>query len=1820
MVSEYSFEEKISSGSKSLIYRASRKSDGTKVILKLPGEDTQKNPRHLLRTIRIYEMLIGSGLSNVIRIHRIGRSEGLPFIVEEDFDSIPLSSYIGQNPPDIKETIRIALQILNGIEELHNLGIIHKDINPSNILCSRNCDQIKITDFDSSSVIENESPVPGPPEMIEGTLRYISPEQTGRMNRMIDYRTDYYSFGITLYEMLTGETPFTSADPLELIHSHLAKEPVEPHIAESRIPVPLSRVVMKLIAKKAEDRYQSSAGIKTDLLKILDLHEETDNLSDFEPALSDFSPRFRVAQKLYGRDSEINQLFETFRRVSEGKSEIILVTGYSGIGKTVLVNEVQKPITAHHGNFISGKFDQYQLNIPFSAIISAFHGLVNQILKGTPDEILYKRNKILSALGINAKVITDVIPDMEKILGEQPEVIQLTGEESQNRFNLVFRDFINVFTDDNSPLVVFLDDLQWADSASLNLLKILLTDPESHHLLIIGAYRENEVSDIHPTVKTISDLKSAGVKTSFITLSPLSTENVNELLSDTLLAPKEKTAELAVLLKQKTNGNPFFLSQLLKSLHSQGLFFPDISEGCWKWEISRLKNINITENVIELLAVRINKLPAEARTSLQTASAIGNTFDGDLLAIVLEQEKETVLNSLMDLQKENIIIESGDNFRFAHDRLQQSAYSVISSEAREKLHLKTGRLLLENYNESQLEEKLFDVTEHFNKVTGLITDPAEKLKVCRLNLRAGKKAVNSIAYGAALNYFDTAISLLDAASWSTDYSLTLDVFNSAVTAAYLAGNFEKLDSLAETVLEKALTILDKIPVYMSKANVCISQNRNLDGIKIILPVLTELGVTFPENPGMEEIGAALQNTAGKLANFSMDDLLNLPEMKDPARLAAMEILVNISAPCYQSLPALFPLVVFEQVNLSLESGNCRLSAFSYMTYAMILTGLLEDFDSGYKFGEMSLKLALKLDARKIYGKILFLFNNNVKHHKVHLAETLDDMLRSSAITMEMGDFEYSSLTRLGYLQHIFYCGHNLEDVEKEMKFYTDIMRNVKQEIALKFSNIYRQTVANLLRSTDNPAILTGNFFDETVYIPENDITQLYCLYSCKAMLAYLFHDYTRADEFINKADQHLNGAIGLAGVSLVFYYNCLIKLALYKSSPDSVKDTLMTSILLNQGKLKSRADHSPENCMHKWHLVEAERCRVTLNFSGAIENYHHAARLAEENKFINDLALIYELTAGFYSNWNKAIEAEAYFDLAYSTYSMWGANSVALFLEKKHPRIRKFTHDPGVQITQGLSVDKLDVLALMNAAQAISGEVILDRLLERIQTIVMQIAGAQKGSIILIRDDKWTVVSLLTAENNNEVLPLSVQLDDSDDIPKTLCHYVIAKKELVLLNNAESEGDFTDDEYIRKNHSKSVLCMPVLHKGDLRALLCLENSLLPGAFTSVHLHILNLLSGQIAVSLENAVIPELVKTKNYFELLFNTNPDPAVITNLSDGRIVSVNNGFTSVMGFSDNEVIGRTTKDLALWEKPEIRESFIRNLSKSGFIENFETNLRKHDGSLITVLISAKVIILNNSQHVLALMKDITYRKTEEELIRQKNQELLKINSEKDKFFSIIAHDLKSPFTGFLNLTEIMAEEAEELTIREFASMSSSLNLSAKNLFNLLKNLLEWAQMQNGTFSFNPGSHSLRQMVDDITETLDGTSKNKEITISNTVENELNVYCDPKMINSVLLNLLTNAIKFTRRGGNVNIEAGENEDGTIRLSVSDNGIGMDESYSDRLFKMGTKVGMQGTEGEPSTGLGLLLCKEFVEKNGGTISVTSKREEGSKFTFTLRKG
>ncbi|MBL9175487.1 MAG: AAA family ATPase [Verrucomicrobiales bacterium] len=1474
----YSIVDELHSGAKMVVYRGVRDLDGRRVILKA-SRSAESGSAALWREFEVLEFLKASGVEGVIRALSVEEFPGGAVLVLEDFGQEPLDRTLDRGGMPLSRFLIVAADLTRTVGELHRCGVIHKNIKPSNIYHDPISRRIALGDFGLAARLARDSGVLQGSLLLEGSLPYMSPEQTGRMNRAIDYRSDYYSLGVSFYEMLTGRLPFESDDPMELVHSHIAREPVPPHEVNPAIPSGISRLILKLLAKTAEHRYQSARGLLADLDRCG--REPSGDAPDL--GLEDVAETFHLPQKLYGRESQVADLLDSFQRVSLGGTELVWVAGGAGMGKSALVGEIQKPIAGSRGHFISGKFDQFQHEIAYSALIRAFADLVRQLLTERAPVLEAWKLRLQGALHPNGRVITELVPEIELILGRQPPMPELGLTEAEARFTLVFREFVRACADPEHPLVLFLDDLQWADSATLRMLKLLVTAPGMKNLLIVGAYRDDETPADSPLQALIDELREGPVPCRRIQLPPLGLAEVNGMVSQTLRMDPPATLPLSQLIFAKTQGNPFFVSEFFRSLYLEKLVDFDPAAGGWNWNLERIRRLEITDNVVELMAGRIQRLPSNTQAALELAACAGNQFELKTLCEVAGRSPAAVVEDLRPALDEGLILPLDEGYRqaqelggaeaaaslpevrmkFSHDRVHQAAYERLVAPQQQALHRRIGQRILGRSNPDQERERIFEIVNHLNLGVTAMDDAPERREVARLNWLAGCKARTASAYGPARSHFETGLRLLDAGKWETDYELTRALHQELMQTGFLLADDALMDACGKELYARGRTVLDRIPALETRI---LAKSRQMDytaAVETGLEALRELGAPLPAHPGNLHILGDLIATRSALSGRTPQQLLELPVLTDPQLLATMRILMSVSSAAYFASPNLFPIIVFRLVRLSIREGNAAISAFAYVCYGLILCGVLGDFDRGHQFGELALRVLERFKAQELKAKVYFLYNVFVRHWREEIRASLEPFLEGAKSGLETGDVEFHSYSLYFHGCFSLFQGEPLEPLARRLEQQHASVARLKADKTDLLFGWLRQVVAEL---ASPPSAGSAPAFDEPRAVEAwkraRDHTALGYYHSFRTLLLYFRGDPAGAVREVEAIRPYLQSVMGQYFIPLYRFYQSLSLLALLPGTPPLGRWRIHLRVARNQRDFRRWARFAPGNHRHRYELVEAERARVSGRSLKAMDWYSRSIRSAREARLVHEEALAYELAGSFHHGSRREDLGLSLLARARTLYASWGARSQVARLDRSFPGLSLESgnrEDRAGSPATPIRVDDtslathsavLDLASVLKTSQALSGEIVISRLMGKLVELMVENAGAQRGLLILKRDHQLVVEAEGTTHGISVVD--GVPLESFTAIPQSLVNYVARTREPVVLGDATREGLFVHDPYIVQAGVKSVLCLPVVHQGKLAGLAYMENNLVPNAFTAHRLEILQMLSAQAAISLENA--------------------------------------------------------------------------------------------------------------------------------------------------------------------------------------------------------------------------------------------------------------------------------------------------------------------------------------------------------------------------------
>jgi PAS domain S-box-containing protein len=1415
-----------------------------------------------------------------IVLRAVRQRDGRPVIIKAPPDEFPTpaqlaalrrehKSAVAAGPLPLLTALRLASELAGVVGELHRRGIIHKDLNPHTVMVNPDRTRITLLDFGIATRLATEQQPPTHPHLLEGTIAYLSPEQTGRMNRDVDYRSDLYSLGVTLYEMLTGRLPFESADPLELIHGHIARVPEPPTVHRPDLPEPVSRLVLRLLDKMPEGRYQSAHGLRADLERFAVEWEAHRAIPESVLGANDDPTRFAVPQRLYGRTAELGALRAALERAAGGATELVLVSGYSGIGKTSLIQEVYRSVGRGQVQLVTGKFDQLARDVPYRALAQALRTLVRYVLAGTDTEIRAWADRLGALLGANAQVIIDVIPELERILGPQPPAPELGPAEAQNRFNLLFQKFVAAFARGEHPLVLFLDDLQWADAATLALLPFLLGDRTIRGLLIIGAYRDNEVSPTHPLRLAVTDL-AGKVPVSEMTLPPLDAGQLRELVADTLRTDPAHAAAAADLVLAKSGGNPFFVKQLLQSLHADGFIAPDEGGG-WRVDLERAAKVELADNVLALMAAKIARLAPVTQRALRLAACVGNRFDLRTLATVSELEPAAAAAELWEAVEEGLVLPldpsygfapdlstgvdpAGITYRFLHDRVQQAAYDQIPEEGRRPAHLTIGRLLLERDGDAN-PDTLFEIVNHLNYGRALIAR-TERQRLAELNLAAGRRAKSSAAYPSARAYFSTGVELLAADAWDEQYELARALHLEQAEAEYLCGRLAEAESGLLRVLERSRSPQDQADATALLMVEYETMSRYDDAIAAGLEGLARLGVVIPLDPDAwnGELAAELSAIRTAIGSRAIASLVDLPAVRDPGVFQAMRLLQALWAPAYISgKTRLGDLAAARLVRLSLEHGISEPSAFGFLHHAVTAGSVFGEYERGAELGQLALAVNERFADLRLRA---------VVHHRFACLVNLWRQSFASCITHAReavrAGFESGNLQIVGYaqFQQAWYGMQVETDLESFNQHHgptADLLARLQLHSYVEMQRVMLQWSAALRGRTRSPIELTGAEFDEERYLAHFGGGGIFRALHATVKLELLdtFGHVEEARRYAATEEAAADVFVGSIWPAIFTFRHALALCAWLPTAAAEERDASHAKLDALERRLSRWAESAPENFAHLHLLVRAEIARVRQRPGDAVTHYDGALEAAGRQPSPRHRALVNERYGRYWLERGQPRVAAAFLAEARYGYAQWGATAKVADLDRRYSEILR----PPAFATEPAEIP-IDAATAIKAAQAIGREMDLERLLERLMLVALENAGAERGALVLESEDGAD----LRVEGSVEgvhVLPEGTRpLADETEIPAGLLHYVRRTLENVVVGDATIDERCAEDPYVIRERPRSVLCAAVLSQGTLVGTLYLENRLTAHAFTPERVRVMQLISAQAAIALENARLYE----------------------------------------------------------------------------------------------------------------------------------------------------------------------------------------------------------------------------------------------------------------------------------------------------------------------------------------------------------------------------
>jgi predicted ATPase/signal transduction histidine kinase len=1799
------------------LYRARQHGNPSPVLVVAPTAE-QPLPQSLRRLEHEYSLAADLELAWAAKPLALTRHEGRAILVLADPGGEPLDRILERDreqPLDLARLLRLAINLARALGHAHQLGLIHKDIKPENVLVD-DSGHVWLTGFGIASRLPRERQAPAPPEIIAGTLAYMSPEQTGRMNRSMDTRSDLYSLGVTLYQMLTGVLPFAAADPLEWVHCHIARQPVAP--ADRRaVPEPLSAIIMRLLAKNAEERYQTAAGLEADLRRCLTEWQSHRRVDSFTLGVDDSSDRLLIPERLYGREREVETLLAAFDRVvAQGAAELVLVSGYSGVGKSSVVNELHKVLVPPRGIFAAGKFDQYKRDVPYATLAQAFQMLVRQILVKSEAEVDHWRHDLLEALGPNGQLMVNLIPEVEFVIGKQPPVADLPPREARNRFQLVFRRFLGAFATEEHPLALFLDDLQWLDTATLELLERLITDPEVRHVLLIGAYRDNEVSSSHPLMQTLTAIREAGAKTQEIVLASLGPEDVGRLVSDSLRCEREAGGLLAQLVHEKTGGNPFFVIQFLSALAEEGLVRFDRDSATWIWNLGCIRAKGYSDNVVDLMVGKLRRLSDATQAALQQLACLGNVAGIATLSVVFGQSEEEIHTALLEAASTGLILRLEGSYAFLHDRIQEAAYALVAESERAAAHLRISRALLASLNEDGLAENLFDVANQLNRGAALLVDHDEKVEVAKINLSAGRKAKASSAYASARAYFAAGMALLDERDWSAQYELMFSLWLERAEGELLTGDFDTAGQLIEQLLPRAASKVDEAAVYCLKVQFLVMKAEIQQAVATALKCLRGFGIDMPAHPTQEQVEAEYEAVWHALNRRSIESLIDLPLVTDPELQAAMTVLSGLFAPAYLTDFNLACLQICRLVRVSLQHGTNGASAYAYACWVVGPGWVFHRYDEAYRFARLACDLVEKhgfiASQAKVYGSTAV-----AAAWTQSITTAIDFNQKSIRAAIEMGDLAYACFPMAVSIPYLLLRNDPLDALWRESEMALDFTRKAKFGDLADIIVSQQRFIAMMQGRTATFSSYSDAQFDEVMF--EAQLTRdrmpmlIFSYWNLKLEARFLSGDLAEALAAAGKAKQSLEASASQTQLLDYYYYTALTVSALYETAPVDQQAAWRKLLMEHREQLREWAENYPPTFADKHTLVLAEIARIEKRDVDALRLYEQAIHLARENGFVQNEGLAHELAAQYYLARGIETAGYAYLRNARNCYDRWGAIGKVKQLDERYPRLRE-ERTFASSATIGPSVGQLDVETVVKASQALSSEMILPKLIEQLMRITVENAGAERGLLILFRGGGQRIEAEATTGDGRVEVAVRQALVKPSDLPQSALHYVIRTQERVLLDDASADHVYSKDEYVRQKRSKSVLCLPIVKQKKLVGALYLENNLMPRVFTRDRVTVLQLLASQAAISLENAVLyTDLQRSEAFLTQGQSISQTGSFGWSVSNGEIY----WSEELYNILEYGPATSATFDLGFQRIHPGDQDFVRQALDDATREkkdfDIEHRLLMPDGRVKHVHIIGRAVNAGNLDFVGAV-RDITERTRAEEALRQAQDDLARVNrvTTMGELTASLAHELSQPVGGTLTnanvcLRSLERDKPDLDTVRKAVTRIVRDTQRAAEIIGRIRSQFERGFLHQETLVVN-------EIIRETVALLRGEAMRHNISIRTELAADLpQIVGDRVQLQQVAMNLIVNSIEATKDVDGIRemVIKSRRAEKEILVSVTDTGIGFPPQLAQQIFAPFFTTKPHGT------GMGLRISRSIIESHGGRLWAVGSPGRGATFHLSL---
>jgi PAS domain S-box-containing protein len=1767
--------------------------------------------------------------------------ESRPALVLEHPGGHMLTEILGR-PLDVTQFLDVAIPLTAALRGVHEAGLIHKDIKPENMLLDPAQGRAWLTGFGFASLLPSERQLPEPVEIISGTLAYMAPEQTGRMNRPIDSRSDLYALGVTFYEILVGELPFTAADPLEWVHCHVARQPISPKRRIPTIPDQLASIVMKLLSKPAEERYQTAAGLESDLRRCLSEWKQLSRIDQFQLATQDQSDTLLIPEKLYGRAREVEHLLDAFDRiVRTGVPELVLVSGYPGIGKSSIVNELHRVLVPTRSLFASGKFDQYQRDVPYDTLAQAFQSLVRPLLGKSQDELRMWRDALQAAVQPNGQLVVNLVPELELVIGKQLAVPDLPPQDAQSRFQLVFRRFLGCFARLEHPLALFLDDLQWSDAATLDVIEDVLTQPDVRHVLVIGAYRDNEVDATHPLMRKLQSIRNAKVAVNEIMVAPLKSDDLEQLTADTIHCERKQAAALAHLVSEKTGGNPFFVIQFLTNLAEEKLLTFNRSDARWQWQLEKIRARGFADNIVDLMVGKLIRLPPATQESMKHFACLGNRTSVETLSIALAIPAAAIRSSLRDAINVGLVLRSEDGFEFLHDRVQEAAYALVPSSDRAATHLEIGRRLAERIPAEKLEASIFDLVNQLNRGSSLMVTAVERDQLAEFNLIAGKRAHAAAAFESALSYFAIGDAILGEDRFDRRFSLAFELALRRSETEFLTGDIVSAEAKLATLARLAETPVDRAAVAHVQVALFTALNRADSAIEVGLDYLGQAGITWPVHPSGHLVTKELNHLWGLVGKRQIEDLIGLPLMDDRNSGAMFDVLLELVPSSSYLDEKLSSLIVARMIRLTLENGLCDGSCYALVCIGQAFGWHVNDYRSGYRFGKIGVDLVDasnqgRLPVREyIQGRTYFQFATRVMPWAKHLSAAVPKLRHAFEISFKIGDLTFAAAACNNIAILLLATGTPLDEVRQEALSGLEICRRVRVPLSrdiiytcLSFVRML-QGKTGLFGSLDN--VEFGDDWDEDRLHRDPAFAIASCYYWIYELQALvLANRYSEAAKAMANAERLIWSNSLAFPLADFHFYSALLQASL----PDAdlqQRNARRDALAAHKRQIDTWADACPDNFADRAALIGAEIARIDGQDLTAMRLYDEAIERAHEHGFVQNEGIANEVAARFYADRGFATISLTYLRNARACYAKWGADGKVIHLEQSNPRLREDTSSASLAVTAPFV--RLDVAALVEASRAISSELNLDRLIETLMKIVVEYGGADRGLLLLFPAGQATINAEARVTDAAIKVDLRQASVSADELPESLVRTAVRTRESIILGDVRKSNQFSNDPYFQRRGPRSVLCLALVKQAELIGLLYLENSLATDVFTPERISVLELLTSQAAISLETArlyaeLIAENTSRRTTQEHLRQSE---ALLAQAQEiGRVgswrwdIERNEFYSSkeLHRIFDFDVKDTTLSFFMMTEKihPVDRPAYERSIERA--IEDrerysYDFRILLADGSIRFVYSVTRPFVNEAGRlEFIGTVMDITERKTIEENLRAAQSELVRTArlTTMGELLASIAHEIKQPLSSIVTSAETGVRwlEREPLDRGKVRKALLAAAVAGNRAAEVVDSIRAMAKKSPPQFV----KLDIQTLVEGILELVRAELQRNDVTVRLNLDTyHQEIYGDKVQLQQVFLNLILNGIEamasVAGRARILEISGEPADQHHLMIKIEDTGAGIDPQMTSRIFESFHTTKPQGL------GIGLSICRSIIEAHGGRMWAATRLPHGATLCFTV---